>query len=291
MVSKRFATLLLLLGHAAGSRDACGADDDTVAQLQLHSSQYPQQHQQPNVPTPPPSCKPSEAQLLAAFIAEEAYLKIESGEGKTARGTLTLSGKSVNKVDIFTDRPFRYSASMEASGFVQMFKDNFDDNSGGFPNAVISGGTPDGPRRANIVLESASYRTNTVTFDWSSDDDSTVSSLSFGTASLFIDGFGCVFFHPLSYIKNKLCSELAGKLVTKGIGGLACASVDLGSLGLCAAITAETGDLLLPVCEGAVIAVCQTLVAKFSEEVLKELSNGTVTIDAECNKLGYKNPC
>lgn len=275
--------MLLLLGHVADSHDACGTDDDAVAQLQLDWRPV-------TPPPPPPSCNTSETSLLASFIAEKAYLKIESGMGKTARGTLTLSGSSVNMVRTFSDRPFRYSSSMDASKFVNMFMSNFDEKSGGFPNAVIAGGTPDGVRQATIVLKSASYHTNKVTFDWSSDDDSMVQSLEFVSASLFIDGgFFCILSNAAGVAKNKLCNVIGTMVVNSP--GLACATIDLEGAGICAGISAESGEILLPFCTAAVVALCQVIVSQITDTVISAINGGKLSVDDECSKLGYSNPC
>lgn len=235
----------------------------------------------------------SDPSLLASFIAEKAYLNIENGTGKLARGKLILSGSSVNKLTTFTDRPFRISGSMPAALFSKIFADTFNAESGGFPNAVIAGGTPDGPTQVTIVLESASYEWNQVTFSWSSDDDAMVHNLELTSASLFIDGFSCVFWHPELYVEYEVCNYIGKALVAAASAGtgLVCTAVDLSGLGVCAAATAETAETLLPFCEGAVVTICSTLVATFTSTMIHQIEDGTITLDQACKDSGYVDPC
>jgi len=236
----------------------------------------------------------SDPSILASFIAEKAYLNIESGAGKKARGKLMLSGSSVNMVTTFTDRPLRISGSMSAALFSKMFTETFNAESGGFPNAVIAGGTPDGPKQVTIVLESASYELNQVTFNWASDDDAMVHNLELTSASLFIDGFWpCQIEHMDDYIEYELCTSLGAALVlAAGPGGqLACDSIDVAGLGICAAATVETAELGLPFCEAAVIGICTVMVKEISSAMITQIQSGALTWGAACSQMGYADPC
>lgn len=242
----------------------------------------------------------SDASLLASFIAENAYLTVESGAGLTARGKLTLSGTSVNELNVFTDRPFRHAGSVPASSFTNSFKATFSAASGGFPNAVIAGGTPPsgwlwwrrpgGPTQETIMLESATYEQDQVTFNWSSITDETIQDLELTSASLFIDGFGCVFWNPMGYMERELCKGIGGIISNAG-ASVACATVDLSAAGLCAVATAETGEILWTPCLAAVAFVCEQVIAYFSTQIIDEIRGGTKSIEGQCTAAGFGPAC
>jgi len=273
---KHLALVLVLLGGASGFDEA---GNDEVVQLQLTSSQS----------QPPCDAEPS---YLASALAQHAFLTVVSKEGKSSRGILSLAGKSVHAIRMFTDRPFREAMTIPMAYFVRDFTRTFSRQSGGYPNAALAGKLTqsDEMKQVTVVLTSASYTKETVVFEWSSDDDTIDETLEFVSASLFIDSFWEDLRHPKEYVKHEICVHLVQTIMTKGVGGVSCIAEDIAGLGICAAIDIEDAELLTPFCEATLVRVCQKVVGHLTNAVAKALSDGQEDKAQACLDAGYPEP-
>jgi len=281
MCWKHLALVLVLFGRARASDEACAAGDE-VAQLQLSSS-----------PGQQPPCLPPKSSLLASVLAQHATLKVESSDGGESTGSLTLTGKSVDKVRIFTERPLRKANTIPMSSFVHSFTKAFSKQSGGYPNAALAGSMArheEELMQVTIVLKSASYHPEKVVFKWSSDDDTIRENIEFVSASLFIDSFWEDLRHPEEYVEHEICEHLISTIEEQGLDSVSCLAEDLSGLGICAAIDVEDAELLTLPCEGAVVEVCRVVVEHITNAVASEISKGQVTKTAACASAGYPAP-
>lgn len=285
MMIGRTAIWVLSVSPMFIAASQCGTnvtDVDEVAQLQMFGLKKKRE-----------TCEPHTTYYLS-LIAEAGSLKVAKKEGGKSWGTLTMTGKAVERTLVVSDRPIRKVGDVGTATVVKEFKQEFDPSSGGHPNAVVSGKVKGADiHQSAIVLTGAQYGEDgpTVTWEWTSDDDVIDKDLEFEFVTLFVDSLWCIIRHPKSYIENKLCSSLAGTLVKKGVGAVTCLAEDLAGLGLCAAIDVEDGEILTPLCEGLVVGVCTTIVSKISQEVVKEISDGHLTIAKACENIGYGDPC
>jgi len=237
-----------------------------------------------------------EPTYFLSIFASDATLKVENTETKdqdNSWGSLTMTGRGVEKAMVMADRPARKVFEMKTEKLVselQAISSSGDD----FPNAVLSGKVKGaGMKEVTLVLVGANYSDEgpTLTLKWRSDDDIIKGDLDFDGASLFVDSFFCHLIHLDSVIKNELCKSLAGKLVQKGVGKVTCAAEDLAAAGICVAADVEDAEVGLPFCEGAVVGICQEVVAKLGEIEVKEISGGHISIENACSGVGLGDPC
>jgi len=272
MCWKHVALVLVLLASANGSDEA---GDDEVVQLQLTSS-----------PGQPP-CK-AEPSYLASALAQHAFLTVVTREGKSSSGILSLAGKSVHAVRMFTDRPFRKAATIPMAYFARDFTEFFSKQSGGYPNAALAGKLTqsDELKQVTVVLKSAKYTGEKVVFEWSSDDDTIGETMEFVSASLFIDSFWEDLRHAPGIIEHKLCVHLVRTIVDKG-QSFSCDAIDTS---ICASLNVADGELLAPFCVHEVVKVCRKVVRYVTDEVEHLLGVGDLTPAEVCLKAGYPEP-
>jgi len=281
-----FVALSLSWSLVAGTSQNCDADVDEVVQLQVSG-----QSNQLSL-TSPEDASDCEKGMYITLTAEHGLLVTD--KSKKGEGTLTVIGDGLDEVIVIADRPKRYVTTIPTTRLVAGFDEDFSPSSGGFPNAVLTGLVKGKMKKYVIVLTAAKWQTvnKSLVFNWKVDDDVIDDEIAhIEHVSLFIDSLFCIIRHPKSYVEAKLCTSLAGSLVKKGVGAVTCLAEDLEGLGLCAAIDVEDGELLTPLCEGLVVAVCQTVVTKISEKVISEITSGKVTIKQACINAGYPNPC
>jgi len=276
MCWKQLALVLVLLGGASGFDEA---GDDEVVQLQLTSSPG----------EPPCNAEPS---YLGSVLAQHASLTVVTREGKSSSGILSLTGRSVHAIRMFTDRPFREAMTIPMAYFARDFGETFSKQSGGYPNAALAGKLTltDELKQVTIVLKSASYTKEKVAFEWSSDDETISESLELVSASLFIDSWWEDLRHPKEYVKHEICVHLVQTIMTKGVGGVSCIAEDIAGLGICAAIDIEDAELLTPFCEATLVRVCQKVVGHLTNAVAKALSDGQEDKAQACLDAGYPEP-
>jgi len=235
---------------------------------------------------------------FGSILAQKANLTVS----KANEGTLTISGPSVAKIRILTDRPVRLSRSVDTAIFILQFKRTF---ATGAPNAVLSGVTEGGElREVTIVLETAEYFALPtippfVTFAWKSDDEEIDQNLELQSATLFIDSFfertDCIRKHAREYAEYRVCDHLVDHFgpkvaAAKDGGKVACHSLITDAA--CAVVDIEDGEFLTPVCIEAARQVCDKLVETLTEAAAQKIFNQkTMTVDQFCENKGYGDPC
>lgn len=241
--------------------------------------------------------------FFMSILASGAQLKIEKSEegGENSVGSLTMTGNGVEKALIMADRPVRMVSEVKTEKMVSHFNTTFSAQTGGFPNAVLSGKVKDGGmKEVALVLVEAEYSAEgpTLTWKWRSDDDVILDDLNFEFASLVVDSFWhdlkkffCKVKHAKSVIEHALCTKVAGKAIKEGVKKGFCTAEDLEGAGLCAAVDAEDDELSFPLCEALLVKVCAEIVTKIGEGVAKDVSGGKVSIGNACNDMGYHDPC
>lgn len=187
-----FASFHLLHVSAATAADE-EVDESCALQVRGEVRESPKEK--------PDSCGPS---YFLSILASEAMLKVETTATKDGKngGSLTMTGPGVVQALIMADRPVRKVAELDTDDFVSVFQVVFSSQTGGFPNAVLSGKVKGaGMKDVALVLVGATYSVEgpTLTLKWRSDDDIIDGDLDFDFASLFVDSF---FHHFEHFVHN-----------------------------------------------------------------------------------------